>query len=260
MSQMCRNTVSNLRYHLLKKKKNQQKNLMSQPDPVHLCAWNCFLLATSTIAVSGHRRPRGLFYTFMPSFMTLWIQLPLPFCDVDLKWSWYSGMLQRCKGLNTSPTVTCCSALPWYRRRLWGVGGRGSESQRTASSPALCFPFFLTAGPSYFTGVEGSCSLLSSLQMNAPLFAARYGGLVYGWIAAWVWYDFSLFSLGSYTGSSGKLANLRKNSLFLLILQSEAVHPGTGILFGGVRPWLLGDDGASLNHHWKIWLCRGLVA
>lgn len=225
---------------------------MSQPDPVQLCAWNCFLLAISTPAVSGHWRPRGLFYTFMPSLMTLRIQLPLPFCDVDLKWSWYNRLLQRCKGLNSSPTVQLCP----------GIGGDFEEWEGEDLNPRILtctlFPFFLDSWSFLFYKLRRQ--LLSLIQMNAALFAARYDGLVYGWRAAWVWYDFSLFSLGSYTGSSGKLAYLRKNSLFLLILQTEAVRPGTGILFGGVRPWLLGDDGASLNHHWKIWLCRGLVA
>lgn len=101
------------------------------------------------------------------------------FCSVIwLKWSWYRGLLHRCKGLNSSSPVACHSALPWYRKRLWGVGGRGCESQRTVSSPAFCFPFFLTAGPSHLRSLEGKCSLFSALQMNAPLAVARHGGLL----------------------------------------------------------------------------------
>lgn len=169
-----------LHYHLLKKR------LVSQPDPIYLYTWNCFLLVISTTAVSGHTRPRGLFYTLMPSFTTLWMQLLLLFCDVALKGSWYKGLLQRCKGLNSLLSATCHSALACYRKRPWGVGGRECESQRTVSSPAFCFPFFLTAGLSHLMGLEGSCYLFSSLQINAALFATTRGGLVYGCRVAWV--------------------------------------------------------------------------
>lgn len=61
-------------------------------------------------------------------------------------------------------------------------GGRSHEFQRSMSSPAFCFPYFLVAGPSHFTNLEGSCSHLQ----NAPLFAARRGGLVCGCRVVWV--------------------------------------------------------------------------
>lgn len=236
-----------LHYCLLKKR------LVSQPDPIYLCTWNCFLLAISTTAVSGHRKPGSLFYTFMPSYTSLWMQLLLPFCDVALKQSWDKGLLQRCKVLNSWPAVTCHSALRWCREETLR-SRRECESQRTVSSPAFCFPFFLTVGSSHFASLEGSCSLFSSLQMNAPLFAARHGGLVYGCRVAWV----SMTSVLIWHLQFRKLywfiweTSLSKKKRKILVLQTEAVYPGTGILSWGVRPWLLWDDGASLNHHYKI--------
>ena len=89
------------------------------------------------------------------------------------------------------------------------------------------------------------------------------------WSCLWMqscmrWYDFSahltVASLGSWTGSSGKLGYVTKKFLFFLILQTETVHAGTAILFWGVRPWWLWDHSTSLKHRCKIWHCSGVVA
>lgn len=134
-----------------------------QEAGVTVGAWSCCSLPVSSWlfpAISGHRRPRGLFCMFLLSFKTLWMQQLLLFCYVALKWSWYNRLLHRCKGLDSSPPASC---LPWCRRRLRGVGGRGCESQRLC--PHLHSPsfFFSTAGPFLLRSLESSCSLFSSL-------------------------------------------------------------------------------------------------
>lgn len=158
---------------------------------LHRCSWNCFLLSIATTAVSGHRRPRGLFCTFMPSFLILCMLQLLQFCDVTLTWSWYKELLQRCEGLNGSSPVTCHSALPWYRRRLGEVEGKGWELQRTVSSPAFCFPFFLTAGLSHFTDFEGSFSFFLLCRGMLPCFL-RVMVVLSMDAGCTSWYDFSL--------------------------------------------------------------------
>lgn len=157
-----------------------KKRLVSQPDIVHLVH----------LLLAGHYHPCCLWNTKRPflhiyaifygirdatSAFILWRGTKMIFGTKD----WYRESRDGIPHYQ-SPTIQLCPGAGEDLEE-W-EGRRRCESQRSVSSPAFCFTYFLVAGPSHFTNLEGICSHLQ----NAPLFAARRGGLVCGCRVVWV--------------------------------------------------------------------------
>lgn len=104
----------------------------------------CFLLAITTPAVSG--RPRGLFCTFMPSFMALWMQLLLSFwCGTKMIFGTKDCYRESKDGITCyqSPAIQLC---PGVGGDLEGWEGGREEMwiSKVCVLTCILFPLFIS--------------------------------------------------------------------------------------------------------------------